>query len=134
MSRLDSIVPLNPKVISLMVGINDLVYYTPEEAALYYAQLLDTLAKELPDTTVVVNSVLPVSTAHSIPNENVQALNMEIEKLCEERDLPFVDLYDAFVGEDGGLKAEYDMDTVHLLPEGYRVWLSHLTPILDKYL
>lgn len=134
LSRLDSITPLNPKAISLMVGINDLVWYSPEEATGFYASLLDALSQELPDTTVIVNSVLPVAEAHSIDNENVRTLNDAIEALCRERGLRYLDIYDAFAGENGCLKPEYDMDTVHLTPEGYRVWLSYLAPALNEVL
>lgn len=134
LSRLDSITPLNPKAVSLMVGINDLVWYSPEEAAGLYASLLDALSQELPDTTVIVNSVLPVAEVHSIDNENVRTLNDAIETLCQERGLRYLDIYDAFAGENGCLKPEYDMDTVHLTPEGYRVWLSYLTPALNEVL
>lgn len=131
-ARLDSVKLLQPSMISLMAGINDLVQRGPEEVTASYALLLDALAKELPDATVIVNSVLPVSDSHPIDNQNVRALNAAIEALCQERGLRYLDLYDGFAGEDGCLKNSLTTDGVHLTPAGYALWLSKLAPALDS--
>lgn len=131
-ARLDSVKALQPTVISLMAGINDLSTRNPEEVTTSYALLLDALAQELPDTTVIVNSVLPVSNSHPIDNQNVRSLNATIEALCQDRGLLFLNLYDSFVGENGCLKDNLTTDSVHLTPTGYALWLSKLAPVLDN--
>lgn len=132
-ARLDSVKALQPAVISLMAGINDLATRSPEEVAASYALLLDALAQELPDTAVIINSVLPVSAdLHPIDNQNVRTLNAAIKALCQERELHYLDLYDSFAGEDGCLKDSLTTDGVHLTPAGYALWLSELAPVLDS--
>lgn len=130
-SRLDSVKMLQPSVISLMVGINDLANRSPSEAIASYALLLDKLAEELPSTTVIVNGLLPVSSSHLINNQNIRSLNTALEELCQKRGLCYLDLYEEFAGEDGCLCPEYNLDSIHLTPAGYALWLSRLAPILD---
>ena len=134
LSRLDSVTALAPSIISLMAGINDLGNRTPEDTAESFAALLDAISQDLPECKVIVSSVLPVAETHPIDNKNVCILNDAIKSLCQERGLRYLDIYDAFADEDGYLKPEYDMDTVHLTPEGYRVWLSYLIPALAEIL
>lgn len=131
LARLDSVSALDPTIISLMVGINDLGSSTPEETAVSYAALLDALAVKLPNAVVVVSGLLPVAEAHPINNQNVQALNTALKELCRERSLTFLDLYEAFAGKEGNLRPEYALDNVHLSAEGYRMWLSYLIPALE---
>ena len=133
-ARLDSIKVMNPVTISLMAGVNDLMSQTPEDSAASYAALLDALAQELPKTTVIVTGVLPVTEAHSIDNQNIRTLNQFIADICQKRNIRFLDLYGVFAGEDGCLKPQYALDTVHLSPEGYRLWLSYLVPVLKDVL
>lgn len=133
-ARLDSVKALNPTAISLMAGSNDLGSRTPEEAAASYAALLDALARELPECTVIVSGVLPVREDHPLDNQKVRTLNEALTRLCQERGLCFLDLYGEFAGEDGNLRPEYALDMVHLSVEGYRVWLSYLVPALEEAL
>ena len=92
---------------------------------------LDKLAEELPSTTVIVNGLLPVSSSHLINNQNIRSLNTALEELCQKRGLCYLDLYEEFAGEDGCLCPEYNLDSIHLTPAGYALWLSRLAPILD---
>lgn len=132
LARLDSVKAIQPSVISLMAGINDLLSRSPEDVAASYAFLLDALAEELPDAVVIVSSVLPVAAAHPIDNQNVRSLNAALEALCQERGLCYLDFYGEFAGDDGCLRPEYALDSVHLTPSGYALWLSYLVPAVDS--
>lgn len=131
-ARLDSVKALQPSVISLMVGINDLGHRSLEDAIASYEFLLDALAEELPNAVIIVNGVLPVTAAHSIDNQKVRSLNAVLESLCRERGLCYLDLYKDFAGDDGCLRPEYALDNVHLTPAGYALWLSYLAPAIDS--
>lgn len=130
-ARLDSIAAIHPSVVSLMAGINDLVNSSPDETAGSYAVLLDALDETLPGTTVIVSSVLPVTAAEGIGNDDIRRLNQQLEALCREHEFTYLDIHGAFAGEDGFLRAEYAFDNVHLTAEGYRLWLSYLIPALE---
>ena len=130
LSRVDSVVALSPRYISLMAGINDLLSCTPEETIVNYRTLLTALRQHLPNTQIIVTSVLPVSKSHSIPAENIIALNGMLKQLCEEFGITYLDLFEEFADEIHNLKPEYAIDLVHLSPQGYALWLSYLIPAL----
>lgn len=130
LARVDSVAALSPRVISLMAGINDLVSRTPDETIVSYRALLTALRQQLPDTQIIVTSVLPVSESHVIPAENIIALNTMLKPLCAEFGIIYLDLFSEFADEAGNLRPEYDLDTVHLTAEGYSLWLSKLAPAL----
>ena len=131
LARLDSIIRLKPKVISIMAGINDLsLKRTPDEIEASYRAILDTLAQMLPDTKVIVSSVLPVKESEPIPVGDILDINHRIKLLCDEKSIPYLDMFDAFADKNQNLKPEYAVDTVHLSPQGYALWLSYLIPAL----
>lgn len=132
LARLDSVVRLEPKVISLMAGINDVAQgRTPDEIEATYRSLLEELRLRLPDTEVIVSGLLPVTAAHPIQAADILAVNERLEALCAEEDVSYLDLFSAFAGENGCLLPEYALDYVHLSPQGYALWLSYLTPALE---
>ena len=127
LARLDSVIKLKPKTVSIMVGINDIqLNRTPDEIEISYRSILDTLTQALPDTKIVVSCVLPVAEAHPIQTEEILEVNRRVKCLCAEMSTPFLDMFDAFADENKHLKTEYDLDTVHLTPQGYALWLSYL--------
>lgn len=133
LARLDSVIALSPKTVSCMLGINDIsVGRTTEEIADTYAQLLETLHSALPDTRVVVTSVLPVTGTHPIDNADVAAMNEALREVCDLDYVNFLDVYELFTDEHGNLKTEYAYDSVHPNPAGYTQWLIHLAPELEQ--
>ena len=57
-------------------------------------------------------------------------LNRAIAALAAERNLTFVDLYPAFLGDDGSIRDDLTYDELHLSGAGYRVWQEQLEPFL----
>ena len=116
-----------------MAGINDIALKrTPDEIEATYRAILDTLAQEIPDTKIIVSSILPVTSSHAIQPEEILAVNHRLELLCEEKRIPYLNLFSAFADENNYLKLEYALDNVHLTPQGYALWLSYLCPALAQ--
>lgn len=135
LARLDSVVMLEPRVISLMAGVNDLsLGRTPEETIETYRALLDEILRYLPDVKIIVNSVLPVTVYNGVNSEDIQALNHLLKDLCEERKIPYLDMFWSFADENGNLLPGYTIDTVHLSPDGFALWLSYLRPAVSAAL
>lgn len=131
-ARLDSIVALSPRAISLMAGINDLVSHTPEETIESYRILLTALHNQLPDTQVIVTSVLPTSESHVVASVNIISLNTMLKRLCQELDVYYLDVFHDFADDKGNLRPEFDLDGIHLTVQGYLLWLSYLSPELER--
>ena len=131
LARLDSVIALKPSVVSCMLGINDIAQrYTTEEIVQSYQKIFTQLRKELPEVQIVVNSVLPVTKDHMIQNESVIALNQALSSLCEEENVTYLDVYYRFIDEEGDLRPEYALDTVHLTVQGYAKWFEALVPVI----
>ena len=134
--RIDTVKALSPKKLFLMIGTNSLVDKTPEECAKEYAHLLDRLQKELPDTTIYVESLLPISQKRDQDEtkrttEAILAFNKELQKIAEAKGLTYIDLY-AVYEKDGALNPAYTSDGLHLLPDAYGPWTEAIRPYIEK--
>ncbi|MDT8902270.1 SGNH/GDSL hydrolase family protein [Anaeroselena agilis] len=130
--RLDQVIDLKPSQIFLMIGTNDLCYNRkiPDIIA-NYRTILGRFRRELPNTRIYVQSVLPFNDklfpARALRNNvNIAALNVEIRKLAAEQKMPYIDLTPAFTGPDGRLPAKYTDDGLHLSEAGYYVWRDQI--------
>ncbi len=127
LARLDSVVCLKPKTISLMAGINDLsLGRTVEETAESYQRLIRALQAQLPETKLIVSCVLPVTEKGQIAAADIMALNTKLAEICRDAGVVFLDMFQAFANENNALRPEYALDTVHLTVQGYALWLSYL--------
>jgi lysophospholipase L1-like esterase len=133
--RLEDIIRLHPRQLFLMIGINDLLLDEPSSVVVKYEKLIDRLQNEIPDCQLYLNSVLPVNNEVRntfINNEEVQVVNEAIQKLAEERALPFIDLRPLLCDSSGQLKVEFTEDGVHLKGPAYKLWASELEPYLQR--
>lgn len=135
LARLDDVVAQSPRVISLLAGINDISGgRTAEDIITTYGELLDELSLRLPNTAIIVTSVLPVTASHPIDNRDVTALNALLRLLCEEKGVTYIDVYAAFCNADGHLITDLAADNIHLNVSGYLIWLRALDDALREAL
>jgi len=134
LDRLDQVIALAPKRLFLMIGINDLNRgLGPEVAIANYARLFDRFDKELKDTEIFLQSVLPVNDAWpSTDNTNVPALNAALKREADARGYTFVDLVPAFSDTNGQLRTELSNDGIHLVGAGYATWRDEIQPLVTE--
>lgn len=126
-NRLSVIIETQPEKIFLMIGINDLKQGISSETTLeYYEQILEQLSSSLPDCEIYVQSILPVSSSTGISNRDVQDLNVSIQKLAEECNITYIDLYSFLVDEHNDLPKAYSADGVHMTGDAYKIWIDVL--------
>ena len=110
-----------PKKIYLMIGTNSLRDYSYEECESEYTTLIKLITTTLPNTEIVIESVLPVSYI----NHNIVRFNDFVKSICAEYGLRYIDLYSKYsVG--GLLPLTVTVDGLHLSPEGYEKWYETL--------
>lgn len=123
LNRLDTVENQHPKKLFLMIGINDIMHKLPLDTSMQnYKKILTQLSEALPDCRIYIQSVLPVNTSTGIDNSNVSAFNEALQSLCDEMDLPYIDLYSLMVTEDNDFT--YTADGVHPTGEGYAIWMD----------
>jgi lysophospholipase L1-like esterase len=132
LDRLETIFPLQPRRVLLLVGINDLNTGVPlHQAVANYETILVRLHEQLPATKVFVQSVLPVNGLWPLArNVDIAALNERIKALADRYQLTFIDLNPHFRDGRGELQADWSGDGIHLNRGGYRRWASVIEPFV----
>ena len=123
----DDVLALNPDVLVLKCGINDIAQNTgPYDPAktINNIKAIAQLAR-INKIKVILCSVLPANDFKWRPGlepaDKVIALNAAIKQFAQEQDYFYLDLYSSVVDENKGMKKEYASDGVHPTVEGYKV-------------
>jgi len=128
LKRLDDLLLPGPKAIFLLIGTNDLPWYTyqrDDDILEEYRRILERCKELSPATRVYVQSILP---RHKRFSRRIRGLNTALQTLAAEFDYTYIDLYSHFVGPRGELRKELTNDNLHLLAAGYTLWVELLTP------
>lgn len=128
LARVDQVVAGRPAKVFLKIGTNDLGSGFPlVEIVENYRSILEAFRDGSPATAVFVQSILPRQAEQ---RARVEALNGELSALATEFGYPFIDLYPAFLADDGSIRDEFSNDELHLLGAGYQKWKELLEPYL----
>lgn len=127
-SQLDTIKSLQPRYIYLCYGLNDVsigYWNTEAEYVEELLQVINMLHKALPDTMVIVSSILPArDPAFELSSRwyNIPSFSSAMEAACGERGIPFANndsICETY--------AEYwQPDGIHVRPEFYPYWATNL--------
>lgn len=134
LKRLDDILRSKPLAIFLLIGTNDLPWWTYRnnaEILKTYDQILSRCVAVSPNTKVFVQSLLPRGKGYA---QRVKRLNAELETLAARHAFIFINLYPVFADANGILRAELTNDHLHLMAEGYTIWVSIIKPYIDELL
>lgn len=134
--RLHTLYALNPRILFLLVGVNDLnAQVAMAKTVENYRAILQQLKQNLPATEIYVQSVLPVDDRCCFANNrDIKRLNEQLRVLAQELELKYIDLYPAFTDADGQLRRRLSHDGIHLLAAGYRLWVKQIAPVVEKHL
>lgn len=128
LQRLEPVVRIRPQQLFLLIGTNDLASgLKPAQIAANVAQLLDSLAGQLPDCRLHLQSALPRQRQFA---PRIRQLNALYADIAAQRGIAFIDLYSQFDDGRGELRAELTYDRLHLTGAGYAVWRAALAPYL----
>lgn len=130
--RLEPILAERPRLIVLMIGINDLLGGA-EPAAVLASQraLIGRIRAEAPEARLLVLSLLPVEpqAVGVRHNPRIAAVNAGLGPAAREAGAEWLDLW-PLLGGDGGLDRRYTHDGLHLNGDGYALWAEALRPRL----
>lgn len=126
LNRLSEVLRLKPRKIFIMLGINDIGKGRATVNIINdYKKILDNIKKDLPDTRIYVQSVLPINKDLFKTNTKVEEiinLNTALEKLCINTGVHYINLYPLFTTEKDKLNPDYTTGGLHLNGKGYLVW------------
>jgi lysophospholipase L1-like esterase len=136
LARLDDILALKPKVVFVMIGINDFADTSRSAEAVFktYQSIVSRLERS--GARVVVQSTLPCNEAKgqwkscAAINSSIGQLNSRLATLASGR-VSYVDLIPALAGSRG-LRDNLTYDGVHLNGEGYGLWKNAIARFMPS--
>lgn len=129
--RVEQIGLLEPKIVFVMVGINDVAYLMPNQFGSKFESLLDMIQHHALEANLIIQSLLPVNNAKysiSCTNELIIRFNDEIKQRAIKHHLPYLDLYSLYLSEQG-LSTDETIDGIHLNQRAYNKWYKLLSTI-----
>lgn len=124
--RVDQLKVLNPDRVYLMAGINDVGMLSSSQFYDKYLELCETIIEALPNSELILQSMLPVNTKDFGPvscnNNQIMKANKEIVQIAKKNDIKYIDLYSMYVGSAEMLLEEYSVDGIHLEDKAYAKW------------
>jgi beta-glucosidase len=130
---------LDPKVIVLMVGTNNLdsefCKMTPAQTVGGVRAVLDLLARKLPRSRVLLLGLLPREPHKTGLDAKIRRTNELLATLADGKRVVYLDFSDAFRGPDGQADPKmFREDMLHPSPKGYETWGRLMEPTLAKML
>lgn len=127
LSRLHMLIELKPKLVFLMIGINDLSLSIPlEEIFENYKRIVEQLTKN--SIEVIVQLLFP--TQMPAINKKVKLFNEMIKNYALENNLKFISLNTSFINEKQLLREDLTTDGLHLGQKAYKAWAYKLKQFL----
>jgi lysophospholipase L1-like esterase len=135
-ARLDDVAALDPRVVFVLVGVNDLLDgASPEALAARHAALIAELRRRLPRARVIAESLLPirdelVARDAELTSATVRRANELCRRGAAAAGADWLDVHARLTDPGGELDPRYSSDGLHLSGAGYRAWAAALEPYL----
>lgn len=126
----DSVLPIKPRLVFLLIGTNDLAFGAKPADLVSRIQLACRQIRDsLPGCRVCVLSLLPVNDSDhpklnplavgSRNNVDIRAINAQLRLGADQQGYRLIDTHAALADPEGRLALPYTREGLHLSPEGY---------------
>ncbi len=137
---------LTPKVTVLMLGTNNSSDNTAAEIAAADKKIVQLIRAKIPGTKVLLLAIFPrgarkdkegVITAAALADASqrtavINAVNAELAKLDDGKNVRFLDIAPVFLGQDGKIPFALMPDQLHPVAAGYQLWADAMKPLLTQ--
>lgn len=133
-THLDQIKAMNPSMVFLCFGINDMlmgVWSTAEDYAAAYEQVIRDIRQECPDAAIYINSIIPAlewTSSYSQTSDILPDYNAALKALCDRTDRCYYVDNDAIAQANTDL---YESDGLHFVSDFYPIWATNM--IMEVY-
>jgi lysophospholipase L1-like esterase len=139
--QLEKGVALNPDLVTVGIGINDIGHgLTLEQFSKNYEEILTTL-QEKTHAQIVVTNLPDVSSAPRIPSVMRTVYQSQIDQFCQRLEeiakrhgVTVFDIYSITKDELPSHPEYFSNDGFHPSDEGYELWATHMWPTLEQIL
>lgn len=132
----EQILGLKPKIIFLMIGVNDLKTREPQVVFETILTIIKQVKKNLPQSKIYLQSILPINeSSRFIRNKNRRSTKtiLILNKLLSEIDnVYWLDLHSLLRDSNNELPERYTTDGVHLTIDAYRIISQKFQEIINQ--
>jgi lysophospholipase L1-like esterase len=129
---------LDPKVIVLLIGANNVDKQPRDEAAIAETArgikaILDLSQQKAPNATIVLTAIFPCCNADV--THTIDAINTRIATFADGKRIRFLNINDRLTDASGQLlPGVMNSDKLHPTLKGYQIWADALKPIFRELL
>lgn len=127
-SYVNQLKDINPKNIFILYGMNDLICFSKNEDFIsQYEKLIEDIKKEVPNSTIYVQSVFPVASfgedaTNGITNTRIEEVNKLIVDMCVRQRVNYMDIGKLLKGNDNS----FEPDGKHVKGTFYSTWIDEI--------
>lgn len=123
--QVEQLVKVNPQVVFLTFGANDILATKGDEKAYIeqYKVLIEEIQTKLPETKIFINSIFPVQKWRVEEEplfEHIDAYNQALREMCDKLQIAYVDNTE-LVSE-----RYYESDGMHFKSDFYPIWARRM--------
>ena len=135
MTVIDALKISRPDTIYIMLGSNGIAWLSNDYMIEKYQLFVDSIKAELPDATIYIMSVPPVTVNREAPdnpngqilNSNIDIYNSELLEFANENGFYFIDVNTCLKGNDGKLPTEWaGRDGMHFNRDTYNLVINYI--------
>lgn len=137
--RLNEVINAQPSKLFLLAGVNDIsLNRTNEKIMTGIRSIIYQIKSGSPGTKLFVQSLLPINNnpvryKRMLNKEKqIDELNKELQKLCAQEGITFINIYPTFLGGERLLDAKYTTDGLHLNDNGYSIWVDQIRKYVEE--
>jgi lysophospholipase L1-like esterase len=134
---------VNPKVVILLAGTNNVSDLTPPDSIDERASeltrglqaILHVIQEKAPAATIIVMGIFPRND-NRVFTPVIDRINRNLSKLADGQKIRYLSINDKLAGSDGMLRDGMmnAKDKLHPTLEAYQVWADALKPVLTELL
>lgn len=129
---------VNPKVIVLLAGTNNIGRTPPDDAKVAdvtrgIKAILDLCREKAPAAKIILMAIFPRNDNPAVV-PGIVRINENLARLADGKTIRFLNLNAGLAAPDGTQFAGLFVDKLHLTVKGYAVWAAALKPILTELL
>lgn len=138
LSMQDTLKKVNPTLLYICLGMNDVNQISVEQYVQQYKELLQSIKQIVPDCLVVVQSITPVASTNEYPkitNDAIKRYNSKLQEMLASlgrEDIIYFNAYKSLLDDKGMMDLKYDAgDGLHINTDAYKKLLEDLSKRLN---
>lgn len=126
-----NVLALKPSNLVLLIGTNDLtLIYDVNYVCGNIEKIIDMAMASDNNMNIILQSVYPVNYKNRRKNKAIVVLNSMLKKMCDEKGITYLDIYNCLLDEKGGFNQQYTYDGLHPNVKGFEVAAEKIIPLL----